>query len=55
MIYLRITDIGRIHIAVSVVGETRVCGGELLEEVIDEPDFEWLMIVSSHVKVHPHA
>ena len=28
---------------------------EVLDEVIDEPDFEWLMIDSSHVKVHPHA
>ena len=26
-----------------------------MDEVIDEPDFEWLMIDSSHVKVHPHA
>ena len=50
----RITEIGRIHIAVSVVGETGVWG-ELLEEVTDEPGFEWLMIDSSHVKVHPHA
>ena len=29
--------------------------GKLLDEVIEEPDFEWLMIDSSHVKVHPHA
>ena len=28
---------------------------KLLDEVIDEPDFEWLMIDSSHIKVHPHA
>ena len=27
----------------------------LLETLIDEPDFEWLMIDASHVKVHPHA
>ena len=27
----------------------------LLETVIDDPDFEWLMIDASHVKVHPHA
>jgi hypothetical protein len=26
-----------------------------LETLIDEPDFEWLMIDASHVKVHPHA
>jgi transposase len=27
----------------------------ILEQLIDEPDFEWLMIDASHVKVHPHA
>ena len=27
----------------------------LLEQVIDDPDFEWLMIDATHVKVHPHA
>ena len=27
----------------------------LLEQMIDEPDFEWLMIDASHCKVHPHA
>ncbi len=27
----------------------------LLEELISEPDFEWLMIDASHIKVHPHA
>jgi transposase len=28
---------------------------QLLESVIDEPDFEWIMIDGSHIKVHPHA
>lgn len=28
---------------------------ELLEILIDEPDYEWLMIDASHCKVHPHA
>ena len=28
---------------------------KLLDDVIDEPDFEWLMIDASHIKVHPHA
>ncbi len=28
---------------------------KLLDEVIDDPDFEWLMIDASHIKVHPHA
>jgi transposase len=27
----------------------------LLEQIVDDPDFEWLMIDASHVKVHPHA
>jgi transposase len=27
----------------------------LLEILIDEPDYEWLMIDASHAKVHPHA
>ena len=27
----------------------------LLEQLIDDPDFEWLMIDASHCKVHPHA
>ena len=27
----------------------------ILEQLIDEPDFEWLMIDSSQSKVHPHA
>lgn len=28
---------------------------QLLERLIDEPDYEWLMIDASHCKVHPHA
>ena len=28
---------------------------KILEAVIDDPDFEWLMIDASHCKVHPHA
>jgi transposase len=28
---------------------------KLLETLVQEPDFEWLMIDASHVKVHPHA
>ncbi len=28
---------------------------QLLEQLIDEPDMEWLMIDASHCKVHPHA
>lgn len=28
---------------------------KLLETVIDEPDYEWIMIDGSHIKGHPHA
>jgi len=28
---------------------------KLLEALIDDPDFEWLMIDASHVKVHSHG
>ena len=28
---------------------------KLLSEVSDDPDFEWLMIDASHVKVHQHG
>jgi len=28
---------------------------ELLNKVKEEPDFQWLMIDASHIKVHPHA
>ena len=27
----------------------------ILEKTIDDPDYEWLMIDASHIKVHPHA
>lgn len=27
----------------------------LLEKLTDEPDYEWLIIDASHIKVHPHA
>ena len=27
----------------------------LLEKLVQDPDFEWLMMDASHVKVHPHA
>ena len=28
---------------------------KLLEDLIDNPDYEWLMTDASHCKVHPHA
>jgi hypothetical protein len=27
----------------------------VLEVFINEPDYEWLMIDASHIKVHPHG
>lgn len=27
----------------------------LLERLVQNPDYEWLMIDASHIKVHPHA
>ena len=27
----------------------------ILEKLIDDPDYEWLMIDASHIKVHPDA
>ncbi len=29
--------------------------GSLLEKTVSDPDFEWLMIDASNIKVHPHA
>jgi hypothetical protein len=26
-----------------------------LEQVANQPDYQWLMIDASHIKVHPHA
>jgi len=28
---------------------------KVLEALVEEPDYEWLMIDASHIKVHPHA
>ena len=27
----------------------------MLEAVMDDPDFEWLMIDASYIKAHPHS
>lgn len=27
----------------------------LLEKLVNDPDYEWLIIDASHIKVHPHA
>jgi transposase len=28
---------------------------KILEQLVNDPDYEWLMIDASHIKVHPHA
>ncbi len=28
---------------------------KLLDAMIDDPDFEWLMIDASYIKAHPHS
>ena len=38
----------------SLAGPRRL-GQQLLDRVIDDPDFEWLMIDATHIKVHPHG
>ncbi len=29
--------------------------GKILEVLVQDPDYEWLMIDASHIKVHSHA
>ena len=41
---------GKIQIVVSAVGEIKEYG-----KFVQDPDFEWLMIDASYIKVHPHA
>jgi hypothetical protein len=41
--------------AILIAGLSGGVWERLLEVLIDEPDFEWLMIDASHCKVHPHA
>ena len=54
-IYRRSTGNGVPCISGSADGVTRGIWEKLLEILVDEPDFEWLMIDASHCKVHPHA
>jgi len=28
---------------------------EILEQLIDDPDYKWLIIDANHIKAHPHA
>ena len=55
MICHLIMVIGRIRIDVFCRWRDKGIWENLLAQIIDEPDFEWMMIDGSHVKVHPHA
>jgi len=46
---------GKIRIVDFANGGIRGVWENLLEELVEDPDYEWLMINASHVKVHPHA
>ena len=50
-----IMAIGRTRIDAFVVWRDKGIRENLLSQIIDEPDFEWIMIDASHIKVHPHA
>ena len=51
----RIMEIGATPTVVLSAGVRRGVWEKLLEVLIDEPDYEWLMIDEAHCKVHPHA
>ena len=48
--------LGEIFLLTMVTGKTlRGVWERLLGALIDDPDYEWLMIDATHIKVHPHA
>lgn len=49
------TVTGKTPIVGFAVGATREFGLDSRSRLIKEPDYEWLMIDASHIKVHPHA
>ena len=51
----RITGTGRTLTAGFCRWRDRDVWERLLDSVIDDPDFEWLMIEASYIKVHPHG
>ena len=53
MTCLPITGSGAVLIRGSSVGAEKVLE-ELLEILIDEPNYEWLTIDASYIKVNPH-
>lgn len=46
---------GATRTAVLSAGATRASGNDYWSDSFDAPDFEWLLIDASHIKVHPHA
>ena len=54
VIYRRIMEWGTVHQRF-IRWRRKGIWEKLLETLIDEPDYEWLMIDASHIKVHPHA
>ena len=54
VIFPLILATGATRTAALSVGAIRAYG-RLLEVLIEEPDYEWLIIDASHCKVHPHA
>ena len=56
----RTTETGRTPTAASAaagpsIWVRRGVWAGLLEAVMDDPDFEWLMIDASYIKAHPHS
>ena len=47
--------IGKIRLGASLASAIKESGEKLLEAVIDETDFEWLVIDVCHAKAHQHA
>ena len=51
----RTTGIGRTLTAGFAAGGDRGVWERLFDSVIEDPDFEWLMIDASYIKAHPHS
>ena len=46
---------GKIPSAAIVVGVIVAFRRDILDVLMDNPDYEWLMIDASYIKLHPHA
>jgi len=51
----QIMEIGKIPIDSFCRWRDKGIWKEILEQLIDDPDYEWLIIDANHIKVHPHA